>query len=88
MRSRLGQRRDAPRPGSGGAGTSRPAIFKEPVPGRIPLRRLNLDGDAQADLTVHGGPDKAIYAYPSEHYDYWRAELPAATCPPAPSART
>lgn len=50
-------------------------IFKEPVPGRVGLRRLNLDGDGQADLAVHGGPDKAVYAYPAEHYDHWRAEL-------------
>jgi MOSC domain-containing protein YiiM len=46
-------------------------IFKEPVAERIALRTLNLAGDAQADLTVHGGPDKAVYAYPSEHYDAW-----------------
>ncbi len=52
------------------------AIFKDPVASRVPLRRHNLDGDAQADLSVHGGPDKAVYAYPSEHYDYWRGELP------------
>ena len=51
-------------------------IFKEPVQGRVRLRKLNLDGDKQADLTVHGGPDKAIYAYPSEHYEYWRRQLP------------
>jgi MOSC domain-containing protein YiiM len=50
-------------------------IFKEPVEGRIPLRRLNLDGDGQADLTVHGGAEKAVYAYPLEHYAFWRAEL-------------
>ena len=43
-------------------------IFKEPVKGRVKLRNLNLDGDRQADLTVHGGIDKAIYAYPAEHY--------------------
>ncbi len=43
-------------------------IFKEPVAGRVAVRRLNLDGDRQADLSVHGGRDKAIYAYPSEHY--------------------
>ena len=43
-------------------------IFKEPVPGRVMLRRTNLDGDRQADLSVHGGPDKAVYGYPSEHY--------------------
>jgi MOSC domain-containing protein YiiM len=50
-------------------------IFKEPVEGRIPLRRLNLDGDRQADLSVHGGAAKAIYAYPLEHYAFWRKEL-------------
>jgi len=52
------------------------AIFKQPVNGRVPLRRLNLDGDRQADLTVHGGPNKAVYVYPSEHYAYWATELP------------
>ncbi|HEY7569737.1 MAG TPA: MOSC domain-containing protein [Nitrososphaeraceae archaeon] len=56
--------------------TVKTGIFKEPVKGRVKLRTLNLDGDRQADLTVHGGIDKAIYAYPSEHYDYWRRELP------------
>jgi len=40
------------------------------------LRTLNLDGDRQADLSVHGGPSKAVYVYPSEHYDYWKRELP------------
>jgi MOSC domain-containing protein YiiM len=50
-------------------------IFKEPVEGRTMLRRLNLDGDRQADLSVHGGPSKAVYAYPSEHYEYWRQQL-------------
>ncbi|MCC5662047.1 MOSC domain-containing protein [Nostoc sp. XA010] len=40
------------------------------------MRELNLDGDRQADLTVHGGVDKAVYVYPFEHYDYWRSELP------------
>jgi MOSC domain-containing protein YiiM len=50
-------------------------IFKEPIPGRVALRRLNLDGDRQADLTVHGGVDKAVYAYPVEHYDHWRRAL-------------
>lgn len=52
------------------------AIFKAPVESTIPIRKLNLDGDRQADLTVHGGPDKAVYAYPIEHYDYWREKLP------------
>ena len=50
-------------------------IFKEPVVGRVMLRTLNLDGDRQADLTVHGGPSKAVYAYPSEHYDYWKQRI-------------
>jgi len=53
-------------------------IFKAPVAGRIRARRLNLDGDRQADLTVHGGPEKAVYVYPAEHYPYWREELPDA----------
>ena len=50
-------------------------IFKKPVSGRLMLRSLNLDGDRQADLSVHGGPYKAVYAYPSEHYGYWKKEL-------------
>ena len=50
-------------------------IFKQPVAGRVLLRRTNLEGDAQADLAVHGGPDKAVYAYPYEHYAHWREEL-------------
>ena len=54
----------------------RTGIFKVPVSGLIPIRRLNLDGDAQADLTVHGGPDKAVYAYAVEHYSFWKRELP------------
>src|SRR5918992_4938477 len=56
-------------------------IFKTPVEGRRMLRALNLDGDRQADLTVHGGPTKAAYAYPSEHYDFWRGELPGMELP-------
>lgn len=56
-------------------------IFKNPVHGRIKLRSLNLDGDQQADLTVHGGPYKAVYAYPSEHYGYWRQELAGVELP-------
>lgn len=50
-------------------------IFKEPVAGRVQLRRLNLDGDRQADLRVHGGEHKAVYAYPYEHYAWWQHEL-------------
>jgi MOSC domain-containing protein YiiM len=56
-------------------------IFKEPVSGPVQLRRLNLDGDRQADLSVHGGPDKAVYGYPSEHYPNWRRELPGLDLP-------
>src|SRR5215207_8822594 len=56
-------------------------IFKTPVEGRVMLRKLNLDGDRQADLTVHGGRTKAAYAYPAEHYGYWREELPEMELP-------
>ena len=56
-------------------------IFKEPVDGRVALRTLNLDGDRQADLSVHGGVTKAVYAYPSEHYAFWATELPATELP-------
>ena len=56
-------------------------IFKEPVEGRVRARKLNLDGDRQADLRVHGGAEKAIYVYPSEHYDYWRDQLPDMKLP-------
>ena len=56
-------------------------IFKEPVGGRVMLRTLNLEGDRQADLSVHGGLSKAVYAYPSEHYDYWKRELPEIKLP-------
>jgi len=57
------------------------AIFKTPVDGPVKVRRLNLDGDRQADLTVHGGFHKAVYAYPSEHYPYCREELPGMDLP-------
>ena len=56
-------------------------IFKEPVAGRVALRTLNFDGDRQADLTVHGGPHKAVYLYPSEHYVFWKQELPDMDLP-------
>ena len=56
-------------------------IFKAPVAGPLMLRILNLDGDQQADLSVHGGVHKAVYAYPSEHYDFWRNELPDMNLP-------
>jgi MOSC domain-containing protein YiiM len=56
-------------------------IFKEPVAGQVMMRTLNLDGDRQADLSVHGGPDKAVYLYPSEHYAFWSRELPEMRLP-------
>ncbi len=56
-------------------------IFKEAVKGRVALRKLNLDGDRQADLNVHGGKDKAVYCYPIEHYAYWKKELPGRELP-------
>jgi len=54
----------------------RTGIFKEPVAGAVAVRRDNLQGDGQAELSVHGGIDKAVYAYPSEHFPYWRGEFP------------
>jgi MOSC domain-containing protein YiiM len=57
-------------------------IYKYPVEGPIALRKLNLDGDRQADLTVHGGEHKAVYCYPSEHYAYWEKKLPNRDLPP------
>jgi MOSC domain-containing protein YiiM len=65
-----------PREVSYGDGKVLTGIFKEPVAGRVAVRKRNLAGDRQADLSVHGGPDKAIYCYPVEHYQSWRAELP------------
>lgn len=59
------------------------AIYKQPVEGRVALRKLNLDGDRQADLSVHGGEHKAVYCYPIEHYDYWKRELPGRELPMA-----
>ncbi len=56
-------------------------IFKEAVAGKVMARRLNLDGDRQADLTVHGGIHKAIYAYPAEHYKFWSEALPEMDLP-------
>jgi len=58
--------------------TVRTSIFKDPVAGPVAVSRLNLAGDEQSDLSVHGGVDKAVYAYPSEHYAYWREQLPDA----------
>lgn len=56
-------------------------IFKEPVTGRVALRGHQLEGDGQGDRSVHGGEFKAVYAYPSEHYPFWCAELEVATLP-------
>ena len=61
----------------------RTSIFKSPVAGRVPIRGNNLDGDAQSDLSVHGGRAKAVYAYPHEHYSFWRAQLPDVDLQPA-----
>ncbi len=57
-------------------GTVMTAIFKQPVEGRVAVRRYNIAGDKQADLSVHGGPAKAVYAYSAGHYPYWKAALP------------
>ena len=56
-------------------------IWKTPVEGRVPVRGVHVDGDEQADLRVHGGPDKAVYAYASEDYDWWADELGAPLAP-------
>jgi MOSC domain-containing protein YiiM len=56
-------------------------IFKEPVADRVMMRTLNLDGDRQSDLSLHGGPQKAVYVYPSEHYEFWKQELPDMDLP-------
>ena len=56
-------------------------IFKQPIEGQVAVRNLNLDGDRQADLTVHGGEYKAVYCYPVAHYDYWTRELPGQQLP-------
>ena len=61
--------------------TVRTSIFKTPVDRRLRVTTLNLEGDQQSDLSVHGGVDKAVYAYPSEHYPYWRRELPQTDFP-------
>lgn len=59
----------------------RTSIWKNPVEGLVRVGALNLEGDKQSDLSVHGGADKAVYAYPSEHYSYWRRELPSMELP-------
>jgi len=64
-----------------GGKTIRTSIWKYPVEGRVHVSTLNLDGDQQSDLSVHGGVDKAVYLYPSEHYSYWRTQLPDVELP-------
>jgi MOSC domain-containing protein YiiM len=59
----------------------RTGIFKAPIAGRVRVNALNIEGDEQADLSVHGGASKAVYAYPVEHYEFWRKELPEAELP-------
>lgn len=59
----------------------RTSIWKDPVQGRVHVSTLNLDGDQQSDLSVHGGVDKAVYVYPGEHYSYWRTQLPGVDLP-------
>jgi MOSC domain-containing protein YiiM len=65
----------APRPVEVDGHTVWTAIWKSPVEGRVPLRGVNLRGDDQADRSVHGGPDKAVYAYGAEDTDWWEREL-------------
>ena len=57
------------------------AIYKSAVQRRVKVGKLNLEGDGQADLSVHGGINKAVYAYPSEHYEYWRRTFPGMEMP-------
>ena len=59
----------------------RTSIFKTPVSHRVHVTRQNVEGDEQSDLSVHGGFEKAVYAYPAEHYVAWRRELPGTDLP-------
>ena len=63
-------------------GTILTAIWKSPIDGRAAVKPFNIEGDQQADLRVHGGEQKAVYLYPSEHYTFWREELPGMDLPP------
>jgi MOSC domain-containing protein YiiM len=73
----VGRPQDVPWRGT----TVRTSIFKAPAPGRRYVSSLNVQGDEQSDLTVHGGADKAVYVYPAEHYPFWREELPDVEFP-------
>src|SRR5436305_12714290 len=64
-----------------GGKTVKTSIWKNPIQGRVHVSTLNLDGDQQSDLSVHGGVDKAVYLYPSEHYPYWRTQMPDVEMP-------
>jgi len=70
-----------PRLVQSGGKSVRTSIYKDPVAGPVRVGTLNLDGDQQSDLSVHGGGDKAVYVYPSEHYAYWREQLPTMALP-------
>jgi MOSC domain-containing protein YiiM len=67
--------------------TVRTSTIKKPVDGPLQVTTLNFVGDEQSDLSVHGGIDKAVYVYPSRHYEYWRRELPQMGLPWGRSAR-
>ena len=71
-----------PREVHSGRTTVLTSIFKSPVAGRVAIVGDNLAGDRQSDLSVHGGPNKAVYVYPSEHYGFWRDALPGVDLPP------
>ena len=66
-----------PRPVNFDSHMTRTGIYKSPVHGPVRVGTLNLEGDEQTDLSVHGGVNKAVYAYPSEHYGFWRQQYPA-----------
>src|SRR5580698_7848762 len=70
-----------PKKVSAGHATVLTSIFKSPVEGRVDVGRYNIAGDQQSDLTVHGGPNKAVYCYPVEHYLYWTEQLPEINLP-------
>ena len=70
-----------PREVAVGGKTVRTSIWKNPIQGRVHVSTLNLAGDQQSDLSVHGGVDKAVYLYPGEHYSYWRTQLPGVDLP-------
>ena len=73
----IGQPRPVPYRGR----QTKTSIFKEPVEGRLEIKGVNVEGDVQADLKVHGGRDKAIYSYASEDYEWWTEELGSPTGP-------